>query len=382
MHDSFFEEREKRGSQMKKSIICMLVSSLILSGCTGVKQPALEDIGLITVLAFDYVDNNKMKMTAIIPQSDPEAENHTQQYSVETDLIEKGLNEISSKSDLTVTLKQLRVVFFSEEFAESGKMREVTKHLYNNADVRTLTHLAVVKDSAEAVLTSEYPDKQSTSKYINSFFQNRQTTLYSPIISLHDFIHDTYNPLIDGLVPYVTLKEGFIKIDGVSAFKEEEMINVFSEDEGVIVQLLQEQDALSVLVFTQGIGDSKKEKVFLKFLKHKAKITSNHDFKSPKVKISIKLDGTLSEFDGERDLSDKKELAAIEKDINKKIEDEVREILEKFRELSIDPVGLFETFRMRYKKDFSRDLRDELLSKAEFEIEVKTNVETAGTIKK
>ncbi|WP_017381471.1 Ger(x)C family spore germination protein [Paenisporosarcina sp. TG-14] len=367
---------------MKKSIICILVSSLTLSGCTGVKQPPLEEIGLITVLAFDYVDNNKMKMTAIIPQTDPEAEKHTQQYSVETDLIEKGLVEISSKSDLTVTLKQLRVVFFSEEFAESGQMREVVKHLYNDANVRTLTNLAVVKDSAEAVLTSEYPDKQSMSKYINSFFQHRQVTVYSPMITLHDFIHNSYNPLIDGLVPYVELKEGFIKINGVSAFKEEEMIHVFSEDEGIIIQILQKPDALSILVFTQDIGDSKKEKVSLKFVKHKAKITSNHDFESPKVKISIKLEGTLSEYDGERDLNDKKGLASIEKDINKKIEDEVREMLEKFRELSIDPVGLFETFRMRYKKDFSRDLRDELLSKAEFDIEVKTNVETTGTIKK
>ncbi|QBP42315.1 Ger(x)C family spore germination protein [Paenisporosarcina antarctica] len=367
---------------MKKSIICMFVSSLFLSGCTNITQPALEEIGLITVLAFDFVDNNKMKMTASIPQSDPEAEKNTQIYSVETDLIDTGLLEISSKSDLTVTLKQVRVVFFSEEFAESGKMREVVKHLYNDATVRTLTHLVVVKDSAEAVLTTEYPDKQNTSVYINNFFQHRQSTLYSPLVTIHGFIHDTYNPLIDGLVPYVELKEELINIVGVSAFKEKEMIHMFSEDEGINLQIMQKQDALSVLVLQQEIGDSKKEKIFLKFIKHKAKITSNQDFKSPKVKIAITVNGTLSEYEGEKDLSDKKELAEIEKGLNKKIEDDVRKLLEKFQELSIDPVGLFESFRMRYKKDFTRDLRDELLSKVEFEIEVKSDLETTGTIKK
>jgi spore germination protein len=121
--------------------------------------------------------------------------------------------------------------------------------------------------------------------------------------------------------------------------------------------------------------------VVLEFIKSKAKIKSNHDLASPKIKISLEFEGTLSEYDGEKDLSNKTELASLEKEISKKIVDDVRGFLQKCQELSIDPVGLFESYRMQYKGDWPSDLTDQLLAKAEFEIVAETEVLSTGTLK-
>jgi spore germination protein len=383
MFHSFLKKEENRGDQMKTKVIILWISSIIvLCGCTQqMNQPSLEKLGMISVIAVDYVDDDTMKMTVILPQPAAEAMKHTQVFSIETEMIHKGIVEISAKADKTVTLRQLRVVMFSEEFAKNGKMKEVVEYLYKDTEVRSNTFLAVVKDSAGELLTSEYPDKQNTSVYINNLFQPRLYTFFSPFTTVHEFVYDQTNPLLDAITPYVELKNGLINIEGIAAFKDGDLSYVFTQQEGKSIQILRGQNNLSVLAVTLDKDSSDKEKVVLEFIRSKAKIKSNHDLASPKIKISLKFEGTLSEYEGEKDLANKTELASLEKEISKNIEEDIRGFLQKCQELSIDPVGLFESYRMQYKGDWSSDLTEQLLAKAEFEIVAETEVLSSGTLK-
>ena len=90
---------------MKVSRIILLISILlVLSGCNTKQstQPSLEKLGMISVAGFDYIDNDIMKMTVIMPQPALEAEKHTQVISVETDMLHKGIVDISSRADKAV----------------------------------------------------------------------------------------------------------------------------------------------------------------------------------------------------------------------------------------------------------------------------------------
>lgn len=366
---------------MKKFILILITFSLLfLSGCTEQgSTPSLEKLGMISVLAFDYIDNEHMKMTAIMPQPAADAKEHTQLFTVETDLIHKGLVDISSKADKTASLKQLRVILFSEEFAEKGEMKRLVEDLYRNTDVRSNTHLGIVKDSAEAVLSTEYTDKQNLSSYINNIFQPKQYTYFTPFITVHDFIRDQTDPLISAIVPYIELKENLINIEGIAMFEDGQMIHVFTPLKGRIIQILRGQKRLSIIALT--IDQNSSEKITFESIKSKTKITSNHDFKSPKVKIEVSFKGRLSEYVGEKDLSNIKELTNLEKNVNEKMEQEIHDFIKKTQELSSDPVGFFEPFRMRYKGDWPTDLTKELLAKAEFDVEVETNIWTTGILK-
>jgi spore germination protein len=107
---------------MKKSII-LLVLTILLTGCSDkeLKVP-LEDIGMVSTLSFDYIDEEMMKLTVAIPQFSPEAKENTQLFSVTTDMISKGIVEIEMQSDKKIVLNQLRVVLFNEEFAKHGRI--------------------------------------------------------------------------------------------------------------------------------------------------------------------------------------------------------------------------------------------------------------------
>ncbi len=365
---------------MKTFILLLMFSLFILSGCT--KQgttPSLEELGMISVLAFDYIDNESMKMTAIMPQPAAESEKHTQLFTVETDLVQKGLVDISSKADKTASLKQLRVILFSEEFAKKGEMKRLVQDLYRNTDVRSNTYLGIVKDSAEEVLSTEYKDKQNLSSYINNVFQPKQYTYFTPFIAVHDFINDQTNPLISAIVPYLELKENLINIEGIAVFNDGKMIHVFTPQEGSIIQILRGQKRLSILAVT--LDQNSNEKLTFESIKSKSKITSNRNINAPKIKIEVTFKGKLSEYVGEKDLSDIKEIEKLEKEVSKKMEGEIREFIKMSQELSSDPVGFFESFRMRYKGDWQTDLTRELLAIAEFDVKVETHIWTTGILK-
>ncbi|MGB2992827.1 MAG: Ger(x)C family spore germination protein [Paenisporosarcina sp.] len=360
-------------------LLIMIFTLLMISGCTTVQgsQPSVEKLGMISVIGFDYIDDEKMKMTVIMPQPAPEAIEHTQIVTVETDMLHKGLVEIASNADKTVSLKQLRVVLFSKEFAEKEKMKKMVEYLYKDADVRANTFVAVVEESAEEILTTEYPDKQNTSIYINNVFHPRQYTFFSPFTTVHDFVFDETNPLIDSISPHVELKDGLIHIAGLAVFNDGKMVTIFSKQEGKLIQIMRDEEKLSVFALTL----AEKEKVAMEFVKSKSKIKTNHNFESPKVKINLKFEGTLSEYEGDKDLANKDDIETLEKEINKKIEEETMKMIEKCRDLSIEPIGMFETLRMRYKGDWPEGLTEELLAKAEFEITVETKLMSVGALK-
>ncbi|EPD51387.1 Ger(x)C family spore germination protein [Paenisporosarcina sp. FSL H8-0542] len=367
---------------MKNYLMLFVVSLLLLlSGCSTEQgsQPSLERLGMISVIAFDYIDEDKMKITVIMPQPATEAMKHTQAITVETDMLHKGLVEIASKADKAVTLEQLRVALFSEEFAEKGQMKEMVEFLYKDTEVRSNTFVAVVKDSAEELLRKDYPDKQNTSVYLNNLFQPRQYTYFSPFTTIHDFVYDETNPLLDSIAPYVEYKEGIIHIKGIAVFADGEMVTMFTQQEGKAIQILRGQKKLSVLTTT--LDNDEKEKVALEFIKSKAKIKTNQNFNSPKVFITMEFEGNLSEYEGGKNLANDHELANLEKEVSKSIEKDVRILLEKCRQLSIEPTGLFETMRMRYKGDWPSDLTQQLMAKAEFEIKAETTILSAGALK-
>ncbi|MDX1806392.1 MAG: Ger(x)C family spore germination protein [Paenisporosarcina sp.] len=367
---------------MKRKLFLIMLSLIfLLSGCAQqMNQQSLEKLGMISVIAFDYIDEETMKMTVIMPQPAMEAEKHTQVFTVETDMLHNGLAEITTKADKTVTLKQLRVVLFSEEFARKGKMKKLIELIFQDPDVRSNTFVGIVKDSAEKILTSEYPDKPNTSVYINNSFQPKPYTFYSPFTTIHDFVYDETNPLIDSIAPYVEFKDELISVAGIAAFKDGGMTHVFTLQQGLYIQMLRGQNKLSILAMNLGNDTSDKEKVVLEFIESKSKIKSNHDLKSPKLTITLKFEGTLSEYVGKKKLDEKQEIAKLEKQISDQIEGNALKMLQKCQELSIDPIGLFESFRMRYKGDWPSDLTEELLAKAEFKIEAETKIIGSGSL--
>ncbi|MFJ7735298.1 Ger(x)C family spore germination protein [Lysinibacillus sp. NPDC097287] len=366
----------------KLLLITTLCFIAFLAGCSqkGVKTP-LEDIGLVGIMAFDYIDEGSVKLSVAIPQYSPDAQEDTQVFSVPTDLISKGIVDIEALSDKKILFNQLRVILINEEFARKGKVQKVLEYLYRNPESGDKVLIAVVKGNAEELLNAKFPDKPNINFYLNDLLEPTINTAFNPNTNIHDFIYTATNPVFDPIMPVIEIKEKNIEIIGVALFKNKNMFETIPPDEALIIQDLQQQDKLAPLSLElhQGHGT---EKIMLDLVKSKVHIESNKNIKSPKLTISLNVKGTLVEYKGARynTLNTLDNLSKLENDISKQLEQNITEFLDKIKEQKIDPIGLSEYFRMYYDGKWTKKMTADTISKLKFDFKVDTSIISTGIL--
>ncbi|QUG40302.1 Ger(x)C family spore germination protein [Psychrobacillus sp. INOP01] len=367
---------------MKKNIILfILLSTILLIGCSDkeLKVP-LEDVGMVSTMAFDYIDEDTMKMTVAIPQFSPEAKENTQTFSVSTDMVSKGIVEIEMHSDKKIVLNQLRVVLFNEEFAQHGEMEKIVRHFYRESSVGNKVLIAIVNDTGEQILKADYPDKPNINMYINDLLQPSINTAFNPNTNIHDFIYTQTSTVHDSIVPLLEKKDGTIKMEGIAIFKGHEMLQSLTADEALIIQALQGRKNLAPLSLEL---DGGKEKLMLDLITNKVNMKSNENMESPKLVINIKFEGTLVEYSGEKEdsLHKLEEITKLEEEINERTSKQIEEFLDKLKELEVDPVGLAEEFRRYYHGDWDKKKTNDIISKLEVDVQVETSIISTGNLK-
>jgi spore germination protein len=366
-----------------KKYITFLVLTILLTGCADkeLKVP-LEDIGMVSTLSFDYIDEEMMKLTVAIPQFSPEAKENTQIFSVTTDMISKGIVEIEMESDKKIVLNQLRVVLFNEEFAKHGRMRKMIQHLYRDSSVGNKVLIAVVKENGEELLKDDYPDKPNINLYINDLLMPSINTAFNPNTNIHDFIYTQTSTVHDSIVPIVDKRDGIIKIEEVAVFKGRKMLESIPHNEALIIQALQGRKNLAPLALELEDGD-REDKLVMDLINNKVNMKSNKSLETPKLSITLKMEGTLVDYVGHRagELESLDKITELEEDIDKHTSKQVEEFLDKLKELEVDPIGLAEEFRKHYHGKWDKEKTNDIISKLQVDVKVETSIISTGNLK-
>ncbi|MGD2196445.1 Ger(x)C family spore germination protein [Lysinibacillus fusiformis] len=367
----------------RKLLLVIFVLLVLLAGCSRkeLKVP-LEDIGMVGTMAFDYIDEDQMKLTVAIPQYAPEAQQNTQIFSVSTDLVSNGIVEIEKLSDKKIVFNQLRVVLVNEEFARKGEIRNVIQHLYRNAEVGNKVLIAIVKDKAEGIIKGNYPDKPNINLYINDLLEPSINTAFNPNTNIHDFMYTITNPVTDTIIPYLEKHDDKIEIKGVAVFQGNHMHDVIKPEEALIVQALLGRKSLAPLHLDihEGHGE---EKLMIDLIESSINMQSNKNIESPKLIIRLKIKGTLSEYKGAREykLNTIESISRLEKDVNKQLEVDITKFLDKLKNMDVDPSGLSEKFRMYDHGKWTTKKTREVIGKLQTEVHVETSIISTGTLK-
>jgi len=234
---------------MRKLIILLFITFIcpvFIAGCTsGGQRTAVEELALVSSVAFDYVNDKEMRVTVSIPQPAGESPVLTEVYSVNTEMIQEGLVEISSQTDNMLVLNQLRTILFSEEFAKSGKITDVVEHFYRDSTIGNKIRLVVVKDKAEDILKSDYPENQHLDAYLNDLFQPSLHNSFSPFTTIHDYMNTQKNPVYHSMIPYLEKKEKSLKVTSIALFNEVKMIQTITTQQSLFIQALKGLEKLS-----------------------------------------------------------------------------------------------------------------------------------------
>ena len=383
MYLIFTSQKEGAIMSRKKFFIMTFLISALLIGCAPREaRVSLEDIGMVGIVAFDYVDENTMELSIAIPQFSPNAQKDTEVFSKKAHIASKGIIDLEALSDKKITFNQLRVILIDEEFARKADLKKTIRHLYRNPQTSNKVLIAIVKGiTAKELLKADYPDKPNINFYLNDLLKPTINTAFNPNTTIHDFIYTATNPVIDPVMPVIERKDEKIEITSVALFKNNQMFDTVTAEDAYIIQNLQKQNKIAPLAINldQGHGI---ERIVFNIVKNKVHIKSNQNIELPQLTISLELRGSIVEYKGERDsdLSTSAGLTKIENDINKQVKHQIVHFLDRLKNEQVDPIGFSEYFRKHYNGKWTEEMTAELISKLEYDLQVDTTIISTGTL--
>lgn len=374
---------EKEGSQMKRVYI-ILSSLFLLTSCSQqIKTPSLEELGMMGVMGFDYVDEEKMKVTVAVPQPAEGAKEKTQIHTEEGELIYEILNKTSSAVERSMSTAQLRVIIFGKEFMEKRGIEEIISELYRDATTGDNVFIAIANGTAEEMLRGDYKDKPPTSVYFNNLLQPRTSTAFISFATIHNYIFSVKGLEKDPVLPYLNKTDGTVKITNVALLKKDHFVELLSQDEGTILETIRDTTLLpDIEMKLKEDGESKEEKLVLNTVRNSSHISADIKGRRPVVKVTVSIKASIVEYIGAKDLEGYEEIQDLEKRISKQYEQKIIAFIEKLKELEVDPIGIGGVIKSkRGSKGWTEEKWREMFSNAEYKVKVEFHLNNTGSIK-
>lgn len=354
---------------------------VLLAGCSAdIEKPTLEDLGMVGVIGFDYVNERETKITVALPQPYEQAKEKSQVYSTVVRLTEQAPVVLSTASERSISLAQLRVILISEQYAKKTGIHRIIESLYRDPVVGTNVLIAITKGSAESLMKADYPDKPSITVFLNDLLHPRSETAFSPFTTIHSYIFYGTDEISEPIVPYIEKLDSSIKISKVALFKKGKLIGFVSPELAKIIQGLKNQQELPNFMI-QLKEEEKASEVVLNFVKSKVNLKSNGNLQNPELWIHLDLKASVLEYTGKEDLETQQGMDALEKAVSEKFRDNCYKLLDRFKKLEIDPLSLGEAFRKKYRGSWSKEKWLEAFPKAEIHVRISTEIVGTGTLK-
>jgi spore germination protein len=313
---------------VRKWFLLTLVT-IFITGC--VNKEILDDVSLESGLGFDYYKEGQILGTSLVPNYRPDKSVKNVRYSAVSGMNRELILEMQRQSADPIVAGSLEVTLFGSKLAEKGII-DLIDSLQRDATIGERVYLVVVDGNANDLLKHDY-GTSGNATFISNLMEHNIKSRDLPKTNLHLFIYDFFQRGKDSYLPRIKrIGKDRIQINGVSLFKKDKVVDAISTDKMFFFKLLVDQ-------YSEGVYkvEVNGEEAAVR------SITSRHKFyltkKEPKeVTINIKIKGQIREYSGNK-LSPKA-IKKIEKNLQKKVNEECLALINHFKALEIDPVGI------------------------------------------
>ncbi|WP_335870246.1 Ger(x)C family spore germination protein [Bacillus sp. 2205SS5-2] len=330
---------------MKRFFLLFLLC-LFLSAC--VEKEILDDLNIEGAIGYDLTDDKKILGTAIYSsfQSDKTIKNVT--LSTQATASRDIMSDLELQSFQPLVKGSLEVVVISKDLSKNG-IFHIADHLQRDASIGSRIFLAICDGKAQELLSGEYGHK-GNAIYISKLIEHNIQIRDVPDSNLHVFLFDYFQK---GKSPYIPIIKQTspenVQISGLGLFKDDKYIDRIDSDQMFFFKLLVDKYSEgSYTLKLKGDGELSgfPEEASIHSIHSKNKISFPSKNNPIEVKIDITLDGFIREFTGDK-LSQAK-IKEIEKQMKEDIEKNSNDLIARFLELKIDPIGI--GHRLKTKK--------------------------------
>ncbi|WP_342543147.1 Ger(x)C family spore germination protein [Paenisporosarcina sp. FSL H8-0542] len=329
-------------------IFVVLFVSLV--GCA--EQKLLEQIGLTTLLGYDLREDDKLSVTAVVRQVNPEFQSNVEVISAENETIRGARTVINRKTSKKIVTGQMRVVLFGEEISKDGIAHNIDT-LSKNSETSGGLYVAVVEGETKSLLEYQYQDIEDIGTHIFKLLE--QNIKSEQIISstIHEVAHDYYSPGRDVALPIIKRKEEIVEISGVALFNKDKMVGKLSAENSFYLKLARDFHKAAMfetkipkesLPASQTQESQEDITVVIDTISTKKKLKLiNPD--TPEFDMHITVHGRLLEIEANMDMDNPKNVQKLEEEIEKSMSKNLAKILVYCQEVDSDVFGLGEFYR-------------------------------------
>jgi spore germination protein len=350
----------------------LISSTLILSSCLN--QKILDDVQLATATGFELgEDEDTIIATAVFPVYKPDLTVENKTYTSTSKLSKIIRDKLNRKSPKPFVSGKIEVALYSKELAEKG-IFEITDTFRRDPSTGAKMFLAVVEGDLGKSLKIQYGETDN-GMFLSDLIEHNIESGILPKTNLHLFTKAYREEGRDPFLPYIKLSDNEVDIKGVALFKEDQFVGSLEWEESYIFMFLIEKftsDAsLSVKLGEDGVFAS----VF--HIDSKRKYEIKHIENDPSITIKIKTNAIIQEYSGDDVTSKVKK--QIERSMEEEIEKKGEEMIKKFQDLKIDPLGI--GFQVKHRsRNWSKEKWDELYPAIEVKVEAEVKISEAGVI--
>ncbi|WAA11935.1 Ger(x)C family spore germination protein [Fervidibacillus halotolerans] len=310
-------------------LITLLFFFLLLSGC--VEREILDEIILMEGIGFDYVEGGDITGTILYPDYKKETEPENVTYSATGEIMKTILQDIERQAARPIAFGSLEIVIFDLELAKKRGILDLIDAFQRDPAIGSGIYLAISENKAKELFKGEY-GLRGNARFISMLIDHNIRHEDLPKTNLQRFMGDFYQ---QGKTPYLPLikqnSKTKIELSGVALLKYGKIVDVVSNEQSFFFKLLADK-------YSNGLHrvevDGKEAAVQSIISTNRFELTSRDPLH---ITVHIKIGGTINEFTGNK-LTDSF-IKKIEKKFEKEIQKHCTQLIKRFQEKEIDPIG-------------------------------------------
>lgn len=341
---------------------------LLLSGC--VEKEILDDISIESGIGFDYYKEDQILGTALVPNYLPDKAIKNVTYTSVSAMNRELFLEMQRQSAEPLVIGSLEVALFGEKLARKGII-DLIDALQRDATIGERLYLVVVDGKANDLLKHDYGTRGNAT-YISNLLEQNIKSRDLPRTNLHMFIYDFFQTGKDSFLPTVKrIGKDKMEISGISLFKKDKVVESLPASKMFFFKLLVDQ-------YSEGTYKIKMngEEAAVRSIVSQRKLDLSK--KDPtEVSVSIKIKGSIREYSGNK-LSPKA-IKKIEENMEELVNKECTDMLNRFKELGIDPVGIGHFVKSK-TRNFDHKKWESTYKTVPIKVKTKVEIIDAGVI--
>ncbi|WP_408011050.1 Ger(x)C family spore germination protein [Pseudalkalibacillus sp. A8] len=348
----------------------IFISICLLSGC---EIYSIEDVGIIQVAGYDYIDEEKTRGTISVPEySRFEAGSTTGEkyYTATGEMLKEIHAKLQGMSSKPLIHGKVTVNLYNEELAEND-ISFLLDNLIRDATLGREIYLAVVDGSSKEMIEGNYSESERTARYIDGLIRNNIKENF-PTTNLHQFLYAYSAEGMDGFLPLLEKKGDHVDIKGIAFFKNGRYVHSVPFSDSFLFKLMNEN-----IKYGNRKVEYEGHDYIIENIGSKVKYHAIDGLENPKFRVEISLNGKLNETTRFKLPPDPQLLTKLENKLKKDLEEDCLNMVEEFQENNIDPLGFGNVLKSRVR-GFDYNQWKQIYPSAEIEVDVNVEILESG----